>query len=303
MKKYEIHTIDLNFQGAAQSIAAYIVSTELGPVVIETGPHSTFDVLSEAIGDFGYSVKDVKHVFLTHIHLDHAGSAWCFAKHGAKVYVHPFGYRHMADPSKLLHSAQRIYGDEMDTLWGSLNPISEELLIEVSHQQVIDTGVIKLTGHHTPGHAKHHIAWQLEENLFTGDVAGVCINDGPVIPPCPPPDINREHWTSSIDYLMALKEIECYYLGHYGKVNNPQEHMIKLKKTLQLYFDFLEPYARKEMEIGKVIPFFKDFVNDLYQQQGVSTADIQAYERANPSEMSVYGIFRYWKKAFESRNI
>ena len=115
-----IHIVDLNFREQEKSIASFILETAKGPIVIETGPYSTISKIQDALSSMGYRMSDVKHVFLTHIHLDHAGAAWAFAKEGATVYVHPLGYKHLADPSKLMGSAKRIYGDLLDILGGRM---------------------------------------------------------------------------------------------------------------------------------------------------------------------------------------
>ena len=117
MRNGRIHVIDLKFKGEDNGIASFLVETALGPVLIETGPHSTLDTLESGIKKLGYQLTDVKHVLITHIHLDHAGAAWCFAEHGSTIYLHPRGYRHMHDPTRLLASAKMIYKDEMESLW------------------------------------------------------------------------------------------------------------------------------------------------------------------------------------------
>ena len=110
----------------------------------------------------------------------------------------------MANPEKLTQSAKRIYKDDMDRLWSDMKAISEDNLVSVEDYQKITIGEKVFTAHHTPGHAIHHIAWQLDNMLFTGDVAGVKIDDGMVVPPCPPPDINIEDWQKSISRIKAF---------------------------------------------------------------------------------------------------
>ncbi len=165
MPKIEI--IDLQFQDFEHVIAAYLLPTSEGLVLIETGPYSTFPKLKKGIGKLGYKLEDVRHVFLTHIHLDHAGAAWAFAEAGASIYLHPFGAKNMKDPSRLMESAKRIYQDRMDSLWGQMKPIPVNQLVEVGDQKIFDFGDLTIKGLHTPGHAKHHIAWQAGDVIFT----------------------------------------------------------------------------------------------------------------------------------------
>ena len=297
---HTIHTIDLKFLGHANGICAYLVETSIGPILIETGPHSTLETLEAGIREIGYAKEDIQHVFITHIHLDHAGAAWCFAEHGAKVYLHPFGYRHMHDPSKLLASAKMIYQDKMDFLWGTLKPIPADQLIEVGHGDQVKIDDFVVSAWHTPGHAKHHIAWLIGKDLFTGDVGGVCINDGPVIPPCPPPDINFEDWESSIEVIEELEDVEAFYLTHFGKVTDIDRHLELLREGLKAYSSFAQPYPDQGMSAADMLPEFRDFVSEYLTGHGMAPSDSMAYEGANPSDMSAAGLLRYWKKKSQS---
>ena len=291
-----VHTINLEFQKQDFSIASFLVETDEGPILVETGPHSTLDTLISKIKTIGYDWKDIQHVLLTHIHLDHAGAAWCFAENGSNIYLHPLGYRHMHDPSRLLASATMIYGDRMDTLWGTLKPIPDDLLHMVEDNEVLDLNGLKIKSIHSPGHAKHHIAWQIDNILFTGDVAGVRINEGPVIPPCPPPDINIELWCDSIDRILQHGEIDTYYLTHFGKITDIRKHMENLKDVLREYADFIYPFYIDKTDPDEIMPHFTKFAVDYVRKKGSSDNAAMSYEAANPSYMSVRGLLRYWDK-------
>src|SRR5690606_24270805 len=200
-----IHIIDLDFLNENQTIAAFLIVSKVGPILVETGPESTWMQLEEGINKLGYQVEDIKHVLLSHIHFDHAGAAWKLADAGAAIYVHPLGLPHLASPERLWNSAAQIYGEDMNRLWGKMKPIPEGQLIEARHGENLIVGEIEFTALHTPGHAIHHIAWQLGEVVFTGDVAGVKIDKGPVVPPCPPPDSHLENWKTSITVLRQIQ--------------------------------------------------------------------------------------------------
>ncbi len=286
--------MDLHFKGKKNGIASFLVETGEGPVLVETGPHSTYTRLSKEILRLGYSAEAVKHVFLTHIHLDHAGAAWCFAEHGAQIYVHPLGYKHLHDPSRLLASAIRIYGDEMDRLWGTLKPIASNLLSQVGHKETLHIGNTAFKAWHTPGHAKHHIAWQVDDALFTGDVAGVSIHNGPVIPPCPPPDIDIELWKKSLALIANLKNVNTYYLTHFGPVTNLNTHRRNLESALDTYASFIYPYYKSGKTYDDIVPQFGKFVQEFLVEGGMHPQDAASYEAANPSNMSVSGLLRYW---------
>lgn len=295
------HLIDLNFLDTPHAIATFLVETSIGPVLIETGPHSTFPRLKKNIEDLGYSISDIQHVFLSHIHFDHAGAAWAFAELGANIYLHPVGAFHMEDPSRLVESARRIYKDQMDYLWGQLKPIHKKQLILCEHEQEMVIGDKTFTSWHTPGHAIHHIAWQVGAELFAGDVAGVCIDKGMVVPPCPPPDINLEDWMESIQLIRSLP-LETIWITHYGKVENIAEHLDQLAFCLKDWANWMKPYALENANKKEVAPKFQEYVAQQLAGYGITEEVIKKYETANPSWMSVAGLMRYWQKLYEEEN-
>lgn len=291
-----IHQIDLHFQGQLEAIAAFLVETSAGPILIETGPHSTLPYLQEGIKAAGYQLTDVKHVFLTHIHLDHAGAAWKFAEHGATIYVHPRGYPHMHDPSKLLKSAKMIYQEQMDSLWGTLKPIPAEQLIAVEHEQSFSVGDVSLKAWHTPGHAVHHIAWQLGTELFTGDVAGVKIGEGPVVPPCPPPDINVEDWQASLQIIRQIAPNRLW-LTHFQAITEVATHLDALEKRLVEWAEWLKPRVlSEEWNDAALMQAFEEFVMNEFDKMELDPKIKRRYAVANPAGMSALGLKRYWLK-------
>ena len=290
-----ITTIDLEFLGHKKTIASFLIESSDGPILVETGPHSTLDNLKKGIESAGYAMEEVRHVFISHIHLDHAGSAWCFAEHGANIYLHPFGQRHMANPERLLASAKMIYQDQMDRLWGTLKPIPEDQLRVVADNEKIKVGRTWLKALHTPGHAVHHIAWQYENSLFAGDVAGVKIGEGIVVPPCPPPDINLEVWKKSIRRILE-KRYDALYLTHFGKIENVKEHLKELHGRLDNWANWIKPYFDQGVDQKEIVPQFEEYVKKQLIAGGVEGENLERYEGANPSWMSVAGLMRYWRK-------
>ncbi|MBB6461306.1 MBL fold metallo-hydrolase [Flammeovirga kamogawensis] len=294
----KVKSIDLHFLNKEDAIASYLVETSEGPILIETGPHSTFSILKKALADKGYNPEDIKHVFITHIHLDHAGAAWKFAEHGAKIYLHPFGERHMADPSKLMSSAKMIYKDDMDRLWGRMEAIPKECLCPIAHEDEVVIGDTVIKAWHTPGHANHHIAWQIGEGLFTGDVAGVKINNGPVVAPCPPPDINLEKWQSSIDLIRKISPA-VLYLTHFGAVTDIDKHLIALEKDLYQIAQIVKKYTDDGLDVPEMEKRFIAYVNQELSNYGLDQNALEQYDAANPPFMGVAGLVRYWKKKNE----
>lgn len=290
-----LHILDLHFLNYEHAIAAFLVESSEGPVLVETGPYSTISHLEAGLQAHGYALKEVQHVLLSHIHFDHAGAAWALARQGAKIYLHPFGFEHMKDPSKLVASATQIYGDQMEALWGKMEQIPKENLIICDHEQEVIIGDQKFCALHTPGHAKHHIAWQWGSVIFTGDVAGVKIDGGPVVPPCPPPDIHIEDWLASIDMILS-KNPQTLAMTHFGEEHDPQGHMQELKHILNDWAQWIKVKWQEGLSPEAITPLFMEYTSNQLKQRGVSDSGIKQYEAANPSWMSVAGLLRYWKK-------
>jgi glyoxylase-like metal-dependent hydrolase (beta-lactamase superfamily II) len=295
-----VHIIDLEFLGHGNSIASFLIETASGPILIETGPASTLPALKAGIEKAGYNANEIEHVFITHIHLDHAGAAWWFAQHGAKIYLHPIGVPHLADPSKLLNSAKRIYKEEMERLWGDLLPIPSDKLIAVEDKESINFHDLIIKAHHTPGHAVHHIAWQINNLLFTGDVAGVKIRNGPVQAPCPPPDIDLDDWKKSI---AGIKEINpgLIYLTHFGIIDNINEHLNLLEEALMDWAIWVKNEWQHNKNVDQITDEFKIYVRDQLKIAGVDNSGLSQYEAANPAWMSVNGLIRYWTKLSQKK--
>lgn len=291
-----IHTIDLKFLNFKNAIAAFLIETSAGPVLIETGPHSTIEHLKEGIHQCGYRVEDIHHVLVSHIHLDHAGAAWYFAEKGATVYVHPKGAPHLEMPRRLMSSAKRIYGDDMDRLWGQMHPIEASRLSPAEDKKPLTIGDKEFIPLFTPGHAIHHIAWKLNDVLFTGDVGGVKIQQGPVMPPCPPPDIDIEAWLQSIEKIRQISPSKLY-LTHFGAIQEISSHLDQLQECLQSWSLWIREYWEQGMDAESMRDPFQKYVAGSLRKSGMSNHEIQIYEAANPSWMSVYGLMRYWEKS------
>ncbi|MCS7035047.1 MAG: MBL fold metallo-hydrolase [Saprospiraceae bacterium] len=295
-----VHTLDLKFLGLERAIAVFVVEGPEGLALVETGPYSTHEHLIEQMSAQGWRPQDFQYVFLSHIHFDHAGAAWAWARQGAHIYVHPVGAPHLAAPEKLYQSARRIYGDDMERLWGVMEPIAPHQLHTPAHGEVIEAIGLNFRAWHTPGHATHHIAWEVREPggsavVFTGDVAGVCMDERYVAPPCPPPDIDVEAWQESLALLRALPA-ETLYLTHFGPIYHKDAHLRELEKRLLAWALWMKPYAERQIEAEAVMPDFLAFVREDLAAAGIDATTAARYEAANPAFMSVAGLLRYWKK-------
>src|SRR6476659_4867695 len=184
--------IDLHHLGRERVIASYLLDTDDGPALFDCGPATTVDALKTGLAVRGLALTDVRHLLLSHIHLDHAGAAGVLVReHPAlQVHVSPIGAPHLVDPSRLEASARRLYGDSFDSLWGELVPVPEE------NVRIVDDDVLGLECFPSTGHAIHHVSLLHEYGtLYAGDSVGVRVSPGRfVLPPTPPPDIDLEAW-------------------------------------------------------------------------------------------------------------
>ena len=277
-------------------IAATALETADGWVLFDTGPDSTFDNIAAALRKIGAGPNEVRHVFLSHIHFDHAGAAWRFAELGANIYVHPRGAPHLIDPTKLIESATRIFGDEMQTLWGKIAAVPERSLRVLHDGDVVRVGSVEVRAVETPGHASHHHVYHWNDNVFGGDVAGVRLGVGPAIPPFVPPELHVESWLHSIDKIRALGAANLY-LPHFGRVNGSvSSHLDALEERVRRWSSWFRDRLRATEDEPQLVPAFADYeANDL-RAGGATQELVGDYERADPSFMAVTAALRYWRK-------
>lgn len=292
----QIHTLDLDFQHLGQVIASYLIVGPAGPVLVETGPGSTLAKLKARLAEHGYQPADIRHVLVTHIHLDHAGAAGWWAQQGAQIYVHHVGAPHLIDPSKLLSSASRIYGDQLDNLWGETLPAPAEKVTALYDGDVIQVEGLTFVVMDTPGHAYHHHAFQLDDVAFAGDSAGVRIPGTSFVDlPAPPPEFDLEAWMRSIDRLLA-QDFTAIYPTHYGRVDKWRLQLQTLVALINEAAEFVRCRMADGLEREAILNHYLAWHQRRLDSAGVS-ADLAArYEAANPAFMSVDGLMRYWRK-------
>lgn len=296
LKPSDIHVIDLNFQGIPQVTAAYLLVGADGPILIETGPGSTLHTLLDKIQQLGFKPEDIKHVLVTHIHLDHAGAAGWWAQQGSQIYVHNFGARHLIQPDKLLASAGRIYGEKMDTLWGEMLPSPAENVTEVFDNDVLDVAGLRIKALETPGHARHHHVYALGDIAFVGDAAAARLPSwGLPDIPAPPPEFDLEVWEATIDRLLQ-QNYRQIYPTHFGVVNDVKSYLQTVKQLIRETAVFI----RTQMDAGhtrdEIVAIYENWFAERAKAAGLTEAGITQYDAANPLYMSVDGIMRYWRK-------
>ncbi len=296
MAKTDIITLDLDFQGKTQAIASYLIRHPGGAVLIESGPGSTLQALERGLAAHGLAFKDLTHILLTHIHLDHAGAAGWLSQQGAEIYVHPLGAPHLLSPDKLLASAGRIYGDRMQLLWGDFLPVQQDRLHIAREGEEIAIGKLRFLPINTPGHAEHHYAYLFEDTCFTGDVGGVRIPGYQYLRlPMPPPELHFGKWRESLARLRQQRFARIAPT-HFDIYEDPEWQLRALERELDATEAWLEQNMPGDPPIEELRQRFGDWMNQQGLEQGLSPEAVRAYELANPPGMSADGLQRYWRK-------
>ena len=292
----KIHTLDLLFQNFERAVAAYLLEGPDGWILVETGPMSTLPTLQDQVRQYGLKTTDIKHVLVTHIHLDHAGAAGWWAQQGATVYVHHAGAPHLIDPAKLWRSASRIYGEQMHKLWGAIVPAPADRVVSVKSGDQVDAAGLTLIAHDAPGHAWHHHVFQIGNVAFCGDAAGVRLVPHKWISlPAPPPEFDLEAWRNTLAYLQAMN-FETLYLTHFGRVDNVSRHLRQFGELLEDATGLIREQMKAGVDREQVIQVYKQWSWERAYDAGLAASDFsQRYEAPNPLFMSVDGIMRYWR--------
>lgn len=291
-----VYRIDHGWMGAG-FIASYLLTGGAAPALVEAGPASTLPALLGGIREAGVDPADLGDVLLTHVHLDHAAAAGQLARiaPGARLHVHPRGAPHLADPSRLLASARRIYGDAMDEMWGEMIPVPAERIRATGDGERIAAAGRTLAALDTPGHAGHHLAFHDAESglVFTGDVAGIRLDGARhVRPPTPPPEIDSEAWMRSIDRLRAL-EPATLLLTHFGGVRDAGWHLDDLAARLAAW----TAMAAREPDPARLARELGATADRELAAAGAGEALVRRYARSIPYEMMAAGLLRQARAA------
>jgi glyoxylase-like metal-dependent hydrolase (beta-lactamase superfamily II) len=275
-----MRVIDVHHLGRPHVIGCW----EVDGVLVDPGPESSMGTLLAALGG-----ERPRALLLTHIHLDHAAATGALVRHwpDLEVYVHERGAPHLIDPSKLLASAERLYGDQMQRLWGEIVPVPAESVRPLTGgEQLLGMRVA-----YTPGHASHHVSYLHEETgvAFTGDVAAVRIPPSNlVVPPTPPPDIDIELWEESIGIVEGWRP-ERLALTHFGAVENPAEHLATVRERLREEASIARELSEEEYE--------RRHRERVVLSLGPETA--AELLQAVPPQYQWRGLHRYWTKREE----
>jgi len=295
------YLVDLRFQGVENVIASYLFVGRQGVAIVDTGPSTTIERLVAALQELDVPPEAVRHLVLTHIHLDHGGAAGHLLERfpNARVYVHPLGASHLIDPTRLWASAARIYGDRMELLWGSIRPCAAERVVVVEDGEAIDlVDGRRLRALATPGHASHHHAWldTATGSVFAGDIAGIRISALPfVFPPTPPPDIDLGQWRRSIERLRRLQPSRLY-LGHFGPVEDIDWHLDDLLARLFLWAGWIGALLEQGLDAETIAGRLQELTDGEFHRLLGERAPVTAYQWASGSfRMTVDGYVRYFR--------
>jgi glyoxylase-like metal-dependent hydrolase (beta-lactamase superfamily II) len=290
--------IDLNFRGHSHVIATALLSGSDGVTLIDPGPTSCLPALETGLRGRGFSLRDVRTILLTHIHLDHAGVAGtiCERVPNARVYVHERGAPHMIDPSKLLASANRLYGEHMDTLWGAFQPVPADRVTALQGGERVDVAGTGLKVAYTPGHAKHHVSYLDEKTgvAFVGDTAGVRVSGDFLIAPTPPPDIDIEAWQQSLNAIEAWQPVSLF-LTHYGEITPARAHLGRFRVTIRTASEAVRDLMKTA---GTDEELAHRFAEKMRKDVRLSLpeSEARAAELAAPFDQLWQGLARYWRK-------
>jgi glyoxylase-like metal-dependent hydrolase (beta-lactamase superfamily II) len=279
-----LRPIDLHFGGAERAIGVYLLDTPDGPALFDCGPTSTLPRLKEGLRERGLELRDLRHLLLSHVHLDHAGAAGAIVREHPEltVWVSEIGAPHVVDPSRLERSARRLYGELFDQLWGELAPVPERNI------RIAAGDVLGLESFPSPGHANHHVCYfdNSDGTLLAGDAAGVRVQPARyVLPVSPPPDVDVEAWHRTIAEIERRRP-DRLALIHFGVETDVGDHLRRLGDEL----DRWAGRVRDGMSVD-------DFVEAARADAG---EDADVYDRVAPFWQSWHGLRRYWDKRAEA---
>jgi len=299
--------VDLNFLGRPGIIATAVLQHAGGAALIDPGPSTTLAKLERSLTEKGIAFRDVRHILLTHIHLDHAGAVGTIVKAHPQiqVHVHEVGAPHLADPSKLLASAARLYAPDMERLWGDVLPVPPGNLRVLSGGERLSAGGRELEVAYTPGHASHHVSYFDRSSgvAFVGDTAGIRRGErGVIVPPTPPPDIDLEAWRGSADRILAW-DPDTLFLTHFGPFRGARPHFQQLFERMAEWSRITQRLLadQKLTDDDRQTLFVEEVTGELRRVVGEQEAE--QYGRAGRFDFSWQGLMRYWRRKLQSEPV
>jgi glyoxylase-like metal-dependent hydrolase (beta-lactamase superfamily II) len=294
-----ITVLDDLWTGRARTIAAALLESDGHRAVIDPGPGSTLETFRQQLQVHGLAVRDLDAILLTHIHLDHAGATGALVRENPRlsVYVHRLGAPHMVDPSKLLASAERLWPNDLQRLFGDALPVPEGNLRILEGGETLALGARKLEVVYTPGHASHHVSYfdQAEGVAFVGDTTGVRIEGHPfVMPATPPPDIDLSIWDTSFAAILERKPSRLF-LTHFGYSDNPSEHILLFRERLHRWAAMAEQAIRTTTSDAAAMDSFMSATHREIAEH-LPAEEVDHYVFSAGLNLSFLGLARYLRK-------
>jgi glyoxylase-like metal-dependent hydrolase (beta-lactamase superfamily II) len=300
MAEPELDWIDLRFRDLPQVIATAVLTGPEGVALVDPGPASTWPVLTAALAERGVAPGDVRAVLLTHIHLDHAGASGRVARElpGATIYVHARGAPHLVDPSRLLQSAARLYGEDLERLWGEVAPVPAAQVRALVGGERLTIAGRRLEVADTPGHASHHVSYfdAATGIVFAGDTAGIRRGSGRyLLPPTPPPDIDLERWRESLGRLQAWAPA-ALFVTHFGLWRDAGAHLEAFRARLDQWAERARALlAREDLDdAARMAAFVR--AAEAEMEALLPEPERPLYQQAGRVDYSWLGLARYWRK-------
>jgi glyoxylase-like metal-dependent hydrolase (beta-lactamase superfamily II) len=292
--------LDLDFLGRPQIVATAVLRDAAGVALVDPGPSTTLDGLLKKLGTQGIDVRDIRQLLLTHIHLDHAGATGRLLRVNPEivVHVHEHGAKHLIDPAKLLASATRLYGADMDRLWGDVLPVPAAQVRILKGGERMVAGGRQLEVAATPGHAIHHVSYFDPSSgiAFVGDVAGIRRGSGTyILPPMPPPDVDLPAWRASGDLILKW-DPDTLFLTHFGPYRGARTHFQQLFERIDTWSALVRRLLSDQTidDAERERRFVEECRQDIRRTVGDSEAD--QYNRAGRLDYSWQGLARYWRR-------
>ncbi len=300
----DLVAIDTFYGGRERYTAAYLLAAER-PAIVETGPTTSAEAVTAGLERHGIGPEDLAHIVVTHIHLDHAGGVGELARRFPRttVWVHERGAPHLADPSRLVSSATRLYGEErMAALFGPVHPVPSERLRPLPDGERIELGGRSLEALHTPGHASHHVALVDSSTgaVFSGDALGIHLPDLPVLRPAtPPPDFDLEAALASIERIRSRARDAFILFSHFGPVREVERICELAARRTRSWAEAVRSALERTEDVEEIVALLERVAREDVETGAEAAIDLTRFELLSAVRVNALGLLRYWRKRAE----
>ncbi len=293
----EIGTIDLQFQGRPEAIAVFFIDLGERYVLFESGPFSTWETLEMGLAAQGYLPRDCAGLFLTHVHLDHAGAMGDFAMRGVQIFAHTKAIRHLADPSRLVDSARQVYGAEpFERLWGEMLGAPQKCLTALADGEAVELGPLLVEAMETFGHTYHHHAYWIGDTCFAGDALGARLPGSRWISVTSAPTQFDYAETLATIERIEQREPERLFLTHFGEVQDPAQHLLRYRAAVEVAWEWVCEQLAAGADEQEIAQHYREWSRARARQMDVSDSQWETMEAINGAEMCAFGMLQHAAK-------